>query len=125
MYICTGKTTVMNFILDKVRIQGKIALGVASSGIAGTLLHGGKTVHSAFNVPLSPNPQMCNISKKSGFAQVIQDCMLIIWDECSMANKSTLNAINNTLKEIKSSNQLMEGITTLLGGDFQQTLPVI
>ncbi|GBP61499.1 hypothetical protein EVAR_34736_1 [Eumeta japonica] len=38
----TGKTFLTKVILAKVRGQGKIALAVASSGIAATLLPGGK-----------------------------------------------------------------------------------
>ena len=120
-----GKTTVMNLLLDSVRAQGKIALAVASSGIAATLLHGGRTVHSGLRVSLSLSAQTCNIPKKSGLAQVLRECALIIWDECSMSHKSTLNAINNTLKEIRNSNELMGAIPTLLGGDFRQILPVV
>jgi ABC-type ATPase involved in cell division len=37
----TGKTFLINLLLAKVRYGGKIALAVASSGIAATLLVGG------------------------------------------------------------------------------------
>lgn len=43
-----------------------IIIAVASSGITATLLHGGKTVHSAFKLPLNLNTietPMCNINK--------------------------------------------------------------
>lgn len=59
-----GQTTVMNLLLDTVRAQGKIELALASSGIAATLLHGGRTVYSGLNVPLSPNSKMCSIPKR-------------------------------------------------------------
>ncbi|XP_076047316.1 uncharacterized protein LOC143028839 [Oratosquilla oratoria] len=39
----TGKSFVLNIILDTVRSKGKVALAVASSGIAATVLHGGRT----------------------------------------------------------------------------------
>ncbi|CAF1652102.1 unnamed protein product, partial [Didymodactylos carnosus] len=42
----TGKTFVINLLLAKIRQQSKIAIAVASSGIAATLLHGGRTAHS-------------------------------------------------------------------------------
>ena len=42
----TGKTYTLNLILDTVRNQGKIALATALSGIAATLLHNGRTLHS-------------------------------------------------------------------------------
>jgi PIF1-like helicase len=47
-----GKTFVCNTIAAAVRAQGKIALSVASSGIASLLLEGGKTAHSTFRIPL-------------------------------------------------------------------------
>ncbi|GFX90218.1 ATP-dependent DNA helicase [Trichonephila clavipes] len=38
----TGKTFLINLLLAKIRSEKKIAIAVASSGIAATLLHGGK-----------------------------------------------------------------------------------
>ena len=48
----TGKTFLINLLLGKVRSEGKIALGVATSGIAATLITGGRTAHSTFKLPL-------------------------------------------------------------------------
>ena len=48
----TGKTYVINLLLAQIRSTGSIALAVASSGIAATLLTGGRTAHSAFALPL-------------------------------------------------------------------------
>ncbi|XP_076069172.1 uncharacterized protein LOC143041212 [Oratosquilla oratoria] len=48
----TGKSFVLNLLLDTVRSQGKIALAVASSGIAATVLSGGRTAHNMFKIPL-------------------------------------------------------------------------
>lgn len=53
----TGKTFVISLILANIRAQGKIALELASSGIAATLLDGGRTAHSALKLPL--NVQVC------------------------------------------------------------------
>lgn len=110
----------MNLLLANIRSKGEIALAVASSGIAATLLHGGRTVHSTFKLSVG-----CNISKSSGLARLLQKCKLIIWDECSMSHKSALEAINISLQDIRGNNKLMGGITMLLAGDFRQTLPVI
>ena len=46
----TGKTFIINLLLAKVRFDKKIALAVASSGIAATLLEGGQTAHSTENM---------------------------------------------------------------------------
>ena len=43
-----GETFCFNLFLAAVRVQGQIALAVASSGIAATLLTGGHTFHSRF-----------------------------------------------------------------------------
>lgn len=49
----TGKTFVISLILAAIRSQQKIALALASSGIAATLLDGGRTAHSALKLPLN------------------------------------------------------------------------
>lgn len=49
----TGKTFVISLILAAIRSERKIALALASSGIAATLLDGGRTAHSALKLPLN------------------------------------------------------------------------
>ncbi|XP_026467658.1 mannosyl-oligosaccharide alpha-1,2-mannosidase IA-like [Ctenocephalides felis] len=49
----TGKTFLILLILATIRSQNKIALALASSGIAATLLEGGQTAHSAIKLPLN------------------------------------------------------------------------
>ncbi|XP_026475762.1 uncharacterized protein LOC113380956 [Ctenocephalides felis] len=123
----TGKTFIISLILARVRSQNNIALAIASSGIAATLLEGGRTAHSAFKLPLNvhANPEaMCNIKKKSGMAKVLRKCKIIIWDECTMAHKHSLEALDRSLKDIKN-NCLFGGCLLLLSGDFRQTLPII
>lgn len=60
----TGKTFLINLILAKIRSQSKIALAVASSGLAATLLPCGQTAHSMFKIPIDVNQMefpMCSI----------------------------------------------------------------
>ena len=42
----TGKTYLINLILDTIRADGSLAIAVASSGVAAPLLHGGWMAHS-------------------------------------------------------------------------------
>lgn len=49
----TGKTFLLSLIVVTIRSQNNIALGIASSGIAATLLDGGPTAHSALILPLN------------------------------------------------------------------------
>ncbi|UYV60494.1 hypothetical protein LAZ67_1001322 [Cordylochernes scorpioides] len=124
----TGKTFLINLLLAEVRSKNAIALAIASSGIAATLIAGGRTAHSMLKLPLNiANEQYptCNISSTSGQAQVLKSCIIIVWDECTMAHKHSLEALDRTLRDLKGNNKLMGGILLLLAGDFRQTLPVI
>ncbi|XP_046492949.1 uncharacterized protein [Neodiprion pinetum] len=124
----TGKTFLISLILAKIRSQQKIALAVASSGIAAILLDGGRTAHSTFKLPLDVHNKpdaMCNIKKNSGIAAVLRKSSMIIWDECTMAHKYSLEAFNRTMQDLNSNNKLFGGAILLLSGDFRQTLPVI
>ena len=47
-----GKTFLIETILSTIRSERKIAIDTASSGLAATLLTGGRTVHSTFKVSL-------------------------------------------------------------------------
>ena len=64
----TGKTFLMSLILATVRARSNIAVAVASSGIAATLLEGCRTAHSALKLPLNLQTiekPTCNIAKHS------------------------------------------------------------
>lgn len=124
----TGKTFVLNLILAAIRSKNEIALAVASSGIASTLLSGGRTAHSAFKLPLNLNQTekpCCNIGKRSNMATVLKMCKIIVWDECTMAHKKSLEALDRTLQDLKENNHPMGNTLIMLAGDFRQTLPVI
>ena len=106
----TGKTFVINLLLAKIRQQSKIAIAVASSGIAATLLHGGRTAHSTLKLPLNLTQceaPLCNISKGTGEAKVLQECELIVWDECTMSHRQALEALDRTLQELRGNGNLM------------------
>ena len=124
----TGKTYLTNLLLAKVRSTGRVALAVGSSGIAATLLSGGKTAHSTFFLPPDlhhAKQPTCSKSRESEKALVLRQTSLIIWDECTMSHKNALEAVDRTLKDILRSSSVMGGVTVVVSGDFRQTLPVI
>lgn len=101
----TGKTFLLNLLLAKIRKAHDVALAVASSGIAATLLSGGRTAHSVFKLPLnlaSEETPTCNISKSSARGILLQQCKLIVWDECSMSHKRAIEALDRCLQDIHS-----------------------
>jgi ATP-dependent DNA helicase PIF1 len=128
----TGKTFLWTTLLYSIRSQGKIALAVASSGIASLLLPGGRTPHSRFKIPLDISQNsMCSIKKNTHLAELIQNTSLIVWDEAPVNHRYCFEALDRTLRDIMSDkrpnaeNMQFGGITVVLGGDFRQTLPVI
>lgn len=48
----TGETFLYTALLATVRDQGKIALATATSGVAASIMPGGRTAHSRFKIPL-------------------------------------------------------------------------
>ena len=122
----TGKTFCFNLLLAAVHAQGQIALAVASSGFAATLLTGGRTFHSRFKAPLQPDAtSVCSIKGQSTLAEVIRRVKLIIWDETPMAHCHLLEALDRTLHDLMDSDLPFSGKVIVLGGNFQQILPVV
>lgn len=70
----TGKTFLLNLLLASIRKNKEIAIAMASSRIASTLLDGGRTAHSTLKSLLDlyqkENP-ICGISKKTGIAKLL------------------------------------------------------
>ena len=61
----TGNTYLYRIILSAIRSKGKIALAIASSGIAALLLPGGRTAHSRFHIPINVNnDSTCDIMQR-------------------------------------------------------------
>ncbi|CAN0880288.1 ATP-dependent DNA helicase PIF1 [Linum grandiflorum] len=128
----TGKTFLYNCIISKVRSSGKIALVVASSGIAATLLLDGVTAHSCFKIPLKVDHlSTCNIKKGTELAELFKIAALIVWDEAPMIHRLSFEALDRTLCDIMDvplmgpNYRPFGGKTVILGGDFRQTLPVV
>ncbi|KAG5602882.1 hypothetical protein H5410_034252 [Solanum commersonii] len=122
----TGKSFLYRVLLATVRHKGFIALATASSGVAASLLPGGRTAHSRFKIPIDVNENFtCNISKQSSLASLIRDARLIVWDEISMAKKKMVEAFDLLLRDLMETNTLFGGKIVVFSGDFRQTLPVV
>jgi len=109
----TGKTYLYKALLAKVRSMDLIAVATATSGIAASIMPGGRTAHSRFKIPikLSGNT-MCSFTKQSGTAELLRKASLIIWDEVAMTKRQAVEALDRSLRDIMS-------------GDFRQVLPVV
>ncbi|KAK1357764.1 hypothetical protein POM88_051020 [Heracleum sosnowskyi] len=127
-----GKTYLWRTLISKLRSQRLIVLPVASSGIAATLMPGGRTAHSRFKIPIVIDEySMCSISHTSDIAELIKRTSLIIWDEAPMQHRYAFECLDRSLRDImkavdqKRFHMPFGGISIVFGGDFRQILPVI
>lgn len=128
----SGKTFLYKLLLSNVRSQKKIALAVASSGIAALLLAGGRTAHSRFKIPIQlTDESVCSFSIQSDTARLLRDTELIIWDEAPMTDKKAFEALDRSLRDLMKRVDLayesvpFGGKFVVFGGDFRQVLPVV
>ncbi|KAL6865420.1 hypothetical protein ACP4OV_016571 [Aristida adscensionis] len=122
----TGKTHLYKALLAKVRSMGLIAIATATSGIAASIIPGGRTAHCRFKIPVNiQDNTMCNFSKQSGTAELLRRASLIIWDEVAMTKRQAVEALDRSMQNIMNCASPFGGKVVVLGGDFRQVLPVI
>ncbi|POM62510.1 LOW QUALITY PROTEIN: Helitron helicase-like protein [Phytophthora palmivora] len=70
------------------RLDSKIAIAVASSGIASLLQLGRRTAHSTCKIPLRLDENLtCSIYKQSHLRKSIEKAHLVVWDEAPMTHR--------------------------------------
>lgn len=125
-----GKTFVQRTIMANLRSRGIACLPVAFTGIAASLVNGGRTLHNAFKLPIPLNStSVSNIKPNSIHAQYLNTVKLIILDEATMTPSPALTIIDRLLRDIAIDEldrlKPFGGKTFFMCGDFRQTLPVI
>jgi ATP-dependent DNA helicase PIF1 len=115
------KTFLYRALLTKLRSQDKLVVAIAISGVAASIMLGGRTSHSRFKIPLTlEEGGCCSFTKQSGTAKLLQQAALIIWDEGSMTKRQNVKALDNSLWDIMDRSHLsFGGKTVVLGGDFR------
>ncbi|GBO43080.1 hypothetical protein AVEN_17091-1, partial [Araneus ventricosus] len=120
----TGKTFVYSTLLHAVREKGDQAIPVASTGIAATLLCGGRTAHLIFKIPPTLNTtSACSAKPNSSEAIMLLDAKLSVWDEAPMTQVHVFLTVDRLLKDLTKFSEPFGGKIIL--GDFRQVLPVI
>ena len=120
----TGKTYIINVILDFLRSSNKIALVTTISGIAATLFHNGRTLHSRFKIPLHiKENSICGFSKRYATGQIMQQAHLLVIDEKTMRHRYLYKMPQPSLQDVRSNNKPFRGLTILFSGDWKQILP--
>lgn len=135
----TGKTTFLKYIRENCPKQMAV---VAPTGVA-AINAGGVTIHSLFQLPISPFiPEAKGFSKNEETVnrhslisrlrmntdkkKVLQELELLIIDEISMVRCDTLDAVDTVLRHVRNRYQEpFGGVQVLFIGDMFQLPPVI
>ncbi|GBN17800.1 hypothetical protein AVEN_95678-1, partial [Araneus ventricosus] len=88
----SGKTFLYSTLLSFIRGKEDIALPFATTGIAATLLKGGRTVHSGFKLPVPVlDTPLSSMRPTSPEADKLRQAVLISIDEITMLTKDGLH----------------------------------
>ena len=97
----TGKTYIYHALLINVRSRGMIGLATATSGIAASILLGGRIAHSRFEIPFQMSEStMTNMSKQSCASKLFRKAKVIIWDEAPMSRTKTIETVDKSFRDI-------------------------
>jgi len=121
----TGKTTFLKTVMARSR---KRPIVVAPTGVA-AINAGGVTIHSFFQLPLSPYVPGAKVESKFDFSKekrkIIASMDLLIIDEISMVRADLLDAIDAVLRRYREHGQPFGGVQLLMIGDLAQLTPVV
>lgn len=124
----TGKTT---FLKELRRKSPKRMVVLAPTGIA-AINAGGMTIHSFFQLPLSPYLPGTTFGggeqKRYQFSKVkrniIRSMDLLVIDEISMVRSDLLDAIDSVMRRYRKHDLPFGGVQLLMIGDLHQLAPV-
>lgn len=121
----TGKTTFLKTVKQR---SSKRMVVVAPTGVA-AINAGGVTIHSFFQLPLSPFVPNTVVQRKFDFSKekrkIIRTLDMLVIDEISMVRSDLLDAIDSVLRRYKHRDRAFGGVQLLMIGDLQQLTPVV
>ena len=121
----TGKTTFLHRVVEQ---STKRSVVVAPTGVA-AINAGGMTIHSFFQLPLSPFVPDAKVKSRFDFSRekrkIIASMDLLIIDEISMVRADLLDAIDSVLRRFRNRYEPFGGVQLLMIGDLGQLTPVV
>lgn len=122
----SGKTHTVNTYVAYLREHGIEPAITASTGIAATHIHG-QTLHSwsglGIRRTLSPY-DIDRIVTTEYLVKRLRNASVLIIDEISMIDATTLDMVDLILRETRHSDEAFGGVQVVLVGDFFQLPPV-
>jgi hypothetical protein len=121
----TGKTTFLKNVVEKT---SKRIVVVAPTGVA-AINAGGTTIHSFFQLPLTPFVPEAKIPVKYVIRKEKRNLLasldLLVIDEISMVRADLLDAIDSVLRRYRNRHLPFGGVQLLMIGDLGQLTPVV
>jgi pSer/pThr/pTyr-binding forkhead associated (FHA) protein len=94
----TNKTFLYRCLIATVCSKGLIAVATATSGIAASIMSGGRTTHSVFKIPIKIiDGSICKFSKQSDMVDLLCRAALLIWDEVAMTKRQSIETLDRSL----------------------------
>lgn len=126
-----GKTYIQRVLMSYVKSKNQVVLPVAFTGIAASLVEGGRTLHNQFKLPIPIfDTSVSSVTPNSPHGQKLLSAKMVIIDEASMMPSAAFTVINRLFQDLantrtNTSSLPFAGKLVLLCGDFRQTLPVV
>ncbi|KAI7933900.1 hypothetical protein MJO28_017414 [Puccinia striiformis f. sp. tritici] len=122
----TGKTFLLNTLVDSLVVAGKHPVVVAPTGVAALLLSGGQTAHSGLGIPIKLTLESkCKFTRENRMGQRLANTRVILWDEAVAVHKYAIEAVDRSLKKLMEDDRPFGGKSIVFAGDFRQTLLVV
>jgi AAA+ superfamily predicted ATPase len=94
----TGKTFLYRCLIATVHSEGLIVVATATSGIAASIMNGGRTAHLVFKITIKISVgSICKFSKQSDTTNLLSRAALIIWDEVAMTKGQSVETLDRSL----------------------------
>ena len=122
-----GKSFIINALLSAARGRGQRSMPVATSAIAATSLRGGTTAHSQFKIPIDglTGETFCKVPERSKRAAELREVKLILFDEAFMLDRMAVEAVDRTMRKLRSVNKPFGDCVAVFAGDVAQLLPIV
>ncbi|MFI3316948.1 MAG: AAA family ATPase [Rikenellaceae bacterium] len=123
----TGKTTFLRSIVQSIDKRVVVA---APTGVAAINARG-VTLHSLFQLPFGPNVPGATHSSSFALRKIgrkklalIRSIELLVIDEISMVRCDLLDAVDQTLRQVRRNSRPFGGVQLLMIGDIEQLSPI-
>ena len=119
-----GKSFVENTLIGWCHDEGYRVAATASTGIAATVLIGGRTLHSTFWIPIDVTDNTeSRVKAHKEYAEPIKQVELVFIDEISMLHRDVLKYLDTMFKDVCNSDELFADKVVVIGEGAHHGVP--